>query len=85
MNAQAIAKRLRALDLIPDDVDYEIKHATSKDAYNAVLLKHLKSEATRKQVLAIFKVASKHSGGYGNMKEFAVRIVQEMQQGLYPL
>ena len=85
MNSKAIAEGLRALDLIPDDVDYNIKHATSKDAYNAVLLNHLKREATRKQVLAIFKVASEHSDAYGNMKEFAVRIVQRMQQGVYAL
>ena len=30
MNSKAIAKRLRALDLIPEDVDYEIKHAAKK-------------------------------------------------------
>ena len=84
MNSKAIAKRLRALDLIPEDVDYEIKHAATKDTYNATLLNHLKREATRKQVLDIFKVASEQRS-YGNMKEFAVRIVLKMQQGLYAL
>lgn len=81
MNSQAIAEKLKAMDLIPEKVASRMARATSRDEYNGILLSHLKEDATREQVLNILKVASENKS-YSNMADFAVMIREKIQQGL---
>ena len=81
MNSRALAIKLKAKELIPEDVEYRITHATTRDDCNGILLSYLKEDATRERVLNIFEVASEKRSG-SNMAEFAVMILEKMQQGL---
>ena len=82
MNAEAVVGSLLALEVIPERVKYDIDHSKSRMDANGELLLFLKKDATEKQVLQVFKVASEVSG-YGKMNEFAASILHKLQQGAY--
>ena len=82
MNAEAVAKILFALEVIPERVKYDIDHSKSREDANGHLLTFLKEDANEEQALQVFKVASEERG-YGRMKEFAASILSKLQQGTY--
>ena len=81
MKSTAIAPKLRALSLIPQEVEKSIQHSRSEEAANQCLLTFLKENATEKQVLGVFRSASEKEG-FGRMQYFAADILHQLQRGL---
>lgn len=71
-----ISTTLKALDLIPESVAYDIQHSKCREDANGHLLTFLKEEATREQVQGVFQIASVKAG-YGRMKEFTADFLQK--------
>lgn len=82
MNSQEIALQLRALDLIPESVEHDILHSSSRGKANAHLLVYLKRDATVKTVQEIFKFATEEAS-YEKMNAFATNMLRKLQGGLY--
>ena len=78
MNSKEIAPQLKALDLIPESVQYDILHSRSRGEANAYLLNHLKSDATVQTVKKIFKFATEEAG-YEKMNAFAAKMLRKLQ------
>ena len=78
MNSKEIALQLRALDLIPESVEHDILHSSSRGKANAHLLIYLKSDATVKTVQEIFKFATEEAS-YEKMNAFATNMLRELQ------
>ena len=78
MNSKVIAPRLRALELIPESVEYDILQSKSKEDANAHLLNHLKEEVDDETMREVFRIASE-KGGYGKMNAFAAGVLRELQ------
>ena len=78
MNSKEIALQLRALDLIPESVEHDILHSSSRGKANAHLLNYLKVEATVQRVKQIFKFATEEAS-YDKMNAFATNMLRELQ------
>ena len=78
MNSRVIAPRLRAMELIPESVEYDIRQSKSKEDANAHLLNHLKEEADDETMREVFRIASE-KGGYGKMNAFAAGVLRGLQ------
>ena len=76
MNCKEIATQLRALELIPETVEYDILHSNNRGKAN--LLNHLKFEVNVKTATEIFRIASEESG-YEKMNAFAAFMLRELQ------
>ena len=70
MNAPALVDSLVLHELIPDRVEYEIKHSGKRDA-NGCLLKYMKGDADEKTIQRILEEASTLPKE-GTMNKFAV-------------
>ena len=81
MKSTALAQRLRALSLIPQEVENIIQHSRSEEAANQCLLTFLKENASEEQVLGVFRSASEMEG-FGRMQNFAADILHQLQRGL---
>ena len=81
MNSEAIAAKLFNQELIPERVKRCIMQSMSKEDANNHLLTFLREDASTDQVQGILEVAAE-AKGYGRMKAFAARVLQEIQQGL---
>ena len=68
MNCKEIATQLRALELIPESVEYDILHSNSRGKAN--LLNHLIFEVNVETAKKIFRIASEEAG-YEKMNAFA--------------
>ena len=75
MNAPALVETLALNDLIPDRVEYSIKHSGKRDA-NGHLLKYMKEDADEETIQRILEEASKHPNE-GKMNKFAAAYVAE--------
>ena len=60
MNCKEIAIQLRALELIPERVEYDILHSNSQGKAN--LLNHLKFEVNVETAKKTFRIASEEAG-----------------------
>ena len=69
MNAPALVQTLVANDLIPDRVEFDIKHSGKRDA-NGHLLKYMKEDADEKTIQRILEEASRLPKE-GKMNKFA--------------
>ena len=78
MNCKALVVALRALELIPESVEYDILHSKSREEANAHLLEHLKEDADEGTVREVFRNASEKTG-YKRMKTFAVFMLEQLQ------
>ena len=78
MNCKEIAVQLRALRLIPETVEHEILHSSSRSKANAHLFNYLKEDAKVETVKKIFRIASKETG-YDKMNDFAADMLKELQ------
>ena len=78
MNSKVIAPLLKALKLIPESVEYDIRQSKSKEDANVHLLNHLKEEADNETMRKVFRIASE-KGGYGKMNAFAAGVLRELQ------
>ena len=81
MKSTTIAPTLRALSLIPQEVENIIQHSRSEEAANQCLLTFLKENASEKQVFGVFRSASEKEG-FGRMQNFAANILRQLQRGL---
>ena len=79
MNSKVIAPQLKALGLIPEAVECDIRESGSKEEANALLFSHLKENANRKAVINVFGVASDEAG-YGKMNTFAASVLKKLPQ-----
>ena len=82
MDAQAIAKTLHGMALIPEPVKNSILQSKSTQDANVELLTFLKGQASEGQMKAIFQCASEQTD-FGRMSEFAADVLQKLQQGLH--
>ena len=80
MNAAAISRSLGAIDLIPERLVHVITPSTNREDCNAELLAFLMDDASKEQILGVFRVAFECKG-YGRMNSFAAGILQHLQQG----
>ena len=78
MNARALVKTLRVMNLIPETVVHSISISTNEEECNNKLLTHLKEDASAEQVLKVFKVASEETA-YTKMREFATDVLKRLQ------
>ena len=78
MNSKVLAPQLKALELIPEAVECDIRQSRSKEEANAHLLSHLKEDADEETVREVFRIASEKAG-YGKMKAFAASMLRELQ------
>ena len=78
MSSKEIAILLKALELIPEAVECDIRQSRSKEEANAHLLSHLKEDADEETVREVFRIASEKAG-YGKMKAFAAGVLRELQ------
>ena len=78
MNCEVIAPQLRALELISENVKYDILHSKSRGEANAHLLNYLKADADEETVREVFSVASEEAD-YGRMSAFAASMLKELQ------
>ena len=77
MNCKEIAIQLRALELIPKSVEYDILHSNNRGKANAHLLNQLKFEVNVETAKEIFGIASEE--GYEKMNAFAAFMLRELQ------
>ena len=77
-SSKEIAIQLKALELIPEAVECDIRQSRSKEEANAHLLNHLKEDADEETVREVFKIASEKAG-YVKMKVFAAGVLRELQ------
>ena len=78
MNSKEIVIQLKALELIPEAVEYDIRQSSSMVKANAHLLNYLKVEAKMETMKKIFRIASKEAG-YERMNDFAASMLRELQ------
>ena len=78
MNCKEIVIQLRALELIPESVEYDILHSNSRGKANAHLLNHLKFEVNVETAKKLFRIASEEAG-YEKMNAFAAFMLRELQ------
>ena len=78
MNSKEIAIQLRALELIPESVQYEILHSSSRENANAHLLNYLKLDVKVETMKKIFRYASKDAS-YEKMNAFATSMLRALQ------
>ena len=78
MNSKVIAPQLRALELIPESVEYDILHSKTEGNANAYLLKHLKVQVNVETLREVFRIAS-NERGYGKTSAFAAGVLRELQ------
>ena len=78
MISKVLAPQLKALGLIPEAVECDIRQSTSKEEANAHLLSHLKEYADEESLREVFRIASEKAG-YGKMKVFAAGVLRELQ------
>ena len=78
MDSKVIALQLRALGLIPENVECRIRQSESKEDANAHLLIHLKEDADDETVKEVFRIAS-GKAGYQKMNRFAASVLNELQ------
>ena len=76
MNAPVLVQPLVLKNLIPDRVEYDIKHSGRKDA-NCALLKYMKDDADEETIQRILEEASKLSNE-GNMNKFAAELLRNL-------
>ena len=69
MNFRAILQRLTVIGLIPADLLHSINICASDEECNNELLTYLKEDASYKELLDIFKVASEETS-FWKMREF---------------
>ena len=62
MNSKVLAPQLKALELIPEDVESDILQSKSKEEANAHLLNHLKEDADDEAVREVFRIVSVKTG-----------------------
>ena len=82
MDAQAIARALHGMALIPEPVKNSILQSMSTQDANVELLTFLRSQATEDQMKAIFQCASEQTV-HGNMSAFAASILKQLPQGQF--
>ena len=78
MNSKVLAPQLKALGLIPECVECDIRQSKSRKEANAHLLNHLKEDADEEAVREVFRIASEETG-YGKMNTFAAGVLSELQ------
>ena len=78
MNSKVLAPQLKALELIPEAVECDIRQSRSKEEANAHLLNHLKEDADEETVRKVIRIASEKAG-YSKMKAFAAGLLSKMQ------
>ena len=78
MNCKVIATQLRALEFIPERVEYDILQSKSKEEANAHCLKHLKEDADERTIREVFRIASEQAI-YERMNTFATSVLRKLQ------
>lgn len=77
--AKAIASDLRGEDIIPEEVETEIKDSKSQGEANKVLFGHLKRQALPEDLLCLCRIM-KESKGYRKMQKFGENLQARLEE-----
>ena len=79
MDAKAIASDVRGEDIIPEEVETEIKDSKSLDGANKVLFVHLRRQAIPEDLLHLCRIM-KESKGYRKMQRFGEKLQARVEE-----